>query len=224
MKQTILFILLGFMLNAALAQKYSFRLKGDIINAEDGKVALYSPADSVHALLRTDIKDGLFALAGKLKEPGYYILDVSGAKFPIILDSKEMTHYGDYLEPDTKLLKGSPSVKTRLEKDRLYYQTQELPLQHAIEKFYQMAENGDNLSENADDFMRKNIQKIHREWEETLLDFVRQHPDDLYIPVLIIQEINTGNIEWGQKAYGLLTPKMQNSQPGRLLKQALGKE
>ena len=72
--------------------------------------------------------------------------------------------------------------------------------------------------------MRKNIQKIHREWEETLLDFVRQHPDDLYIPVLIIQEINTGNIEWGQKAYGLLTPKMQNSQPGRLLKQALGKE
>ncbi len=64
MKQTILFILLGFMLNAALAQKYSFRLKGDIINAEDGKVALYSPADSVHALLRTDIKDGLFALAG----------------------------------------------------------------------------------------------------------------------------------------------------------------
>ena len=71
-----------------------------------------------------------------------------------------MTLYGDYLEPDTKLLKGSPSVKTRLEKDRLYYQTQELPLQHAIEKFYQMAENGDNLSENADDFMRKNIQKF----------------------------------------------------------------
>ena len=58
MKQVVLFILLSIMAHAASAQKYSFTLKGDIINVKDGKVCLYSPVDSVRALLTTDMKDG----------------------------------------------------------------------------------------------------------------------------------------------------------------------
>ena len=47
MKQVVLFILLSIMAHAASAQKYSFTLKGDIINVKDGKVCLYSPVDRI---------------------------------------------------------------------------------------------------------------------------------------------------------------------------------
>ena len=123
MKQVVLFILLSIMAYAASAQKYSFTLKGDIINVKGGKVCLYSPVDSVRALLTTEMKDGLFTLAGELDEPGLYTLDVAGARFAIVLDGREMMLYGDYLEPDTKLLKGSDAVKTRLALDQLHYES-----------------------------------------------------------------------------------------------------
>lgn len=223
MKQVILFVLLGFVLNTSMAQKYAFKLKGDIINVKDGKVELYSPVDSVNALLSTGMKDGIFTLSGKLEEPGYYILNVAGVKFPVVLDGKDMTLYGDYLLPDTKLLKGSPGVKTRLEKERLYHETFETQVNDSLTKYYRMTENGQKPSAEAEVFMMNAIQKASGSWRDALLEFFKQHPDDLYIPILIVQEMGK-NVAWGQKAYDLLTPKVQASQPGRLLKKALGKE
>lgn len=223
MKQVVLFVFLGFVLNTGMAQKYVFKLKGDIINVKDGKVDLYSPTDSVNALLSADMKGGIFVLSGKLDESGYYILNVAGVKFPIVLDGKDMTLYGDYLLPDTKLLKGSPGVKTRLEKDRLYYEIFETQVNDSLIKYYQMTENGQKVSAEAENFMMNVIQKASRDWKKSLLVFFEQHPNDLYVPILIIQEMGK-DIAWGQKAYDLLTPNVQASQPGRLLKKALGME
>lgn len=217
MRQIILCIVLGVMTHVVSAQKYSFTLKGDIINVKDGKVQLYSPVDSVKALLTTEMKDGLFTLAGELDEPGLYTLDVAGAQFSIVLDGKEMTLYGDYLQPDTKLLKGSPAVKTRLALDQLYYESFDLLVNEALDKYYEMTKNGQERSEEAEEFMGKAIRDAGTNWRAHLLDFVKTHPDDLYVPVRLMQELKQGS-EWGKKAYEALTPKMQDSQPGRLLK------
>ena len=208
------------MAHVVSAQKYSFMLKGDIINVKDGKVLLYSPVDSVKVLLATEMKDGLFTLAGELDEPGLYTLDVAGARFSIVLDGKEMTLYGDYLQPDTKLLKGSPAVKTRLELERLYYENFDMMVNEGLEKYYEMTENEQKQSDQAEEFIGQVIRDASSNWRTHLLEFVKTHPDDLYVPVLLMREVRQG-IEWGKKAYEALTPKMQASQPGRLLKEML---
>ena len=64
------------------------------------------------------------------------------------------------------------------------------------------------------------IRDASSNWRTHLLEFVKTHPDDLYVPVLLMREVRQG-IEWGKKAYEALTPKMQASQPGRLLKEML---
>lgn len=220
MRQIILCIVLGVMTHVVSAQKYSFTLKGDIINVKDGKVQLYSPVDSVKALLTTEMKDGLFTLAGELDAPGLYTLNVAGARFSIVLDGKEMILYGDYLQPDTKLLKGSPVVKTRLALDRLYYESFDMMINEALGKYYEMTENGQKQSEEAEKFIGKAIRDAGANWRAHLLDFVKTHPDDLYVPVRLMQEVKRGS-DWGKKAYEALTPKMQASQPGRLLKEML---
>ena len=220
MKQVILFVLLGMGWNILSAQKYTFKLNGDIINVKDGKVKLFSPTDSVNVLLGTEMKNCVFTLSGKLNEPGYYILNVAGVKFPIVMDGKDMILYGDYLAPDTKLLKGSPGVKTRLAKDRLYNQIFEEQVSDSLGRYYEMTKNGLNLSMEAEQFMMNAIQKASRDWKEALLQFCKQHPGDLYIPLLIMKEMGK-DIEWGKKAYEVLTPEIQASQPGRLLKEML---
>lgn len=219
-RQVILFVSLVILTNAALAQKYTFTLKGDIIHVKDGKVQLYSPVDSVKALLTTEMKDGLFTLAGELNEPGFYILNVEGVVFPVVLDGKEMTLYGNYLEPDTKLLKGSAVVKTRLELDRLYDETFTARLNEALEVFYQMTENGEKSSGEAGKFISKAMLDASNNWKTHFLDFIKMHPDDLYIPMRIMDEMGTDTV-WGQKAYNLLSPKIQASQPGKLLEKLL---
>jgi len=87
------------------------------------------------------MKDGLFTLAGELDEPGLYTLDVAGARFAIVLDGREMMLYGDYLEPDTKLLKGSDAVKTRLALDQLHYESFDMVVNEGLGKYYEMIEN-----------------------------------------------------------------------------------
>ena len=206
MKQVVLFILLSIMAHAASAQKYSFTLKGDIINVKDGKVCLYSPVDSVRALLTTEMKDGLFTLAGELDEPGLYTLDVAGARFAIVLDGREMMLYGDYLEPDTKLLKGSD------------YESFDMVVNEGLGKYYEMVEN--EQIEEAEGFIGRVIRDASTNWRTHLLEFVKTHPDDLYIPVRLMEEVKKAS-EWGKKAYEALTPKIQASQPGRLLKEML---
>ena len=220
MKQVILFVLLGVAWNTVVAQKYVFKLKGGIINVKDGKVELFSPTDSVTMLLGTEMKDGIFTLSGELDEPGYYVLKVAGVKFPIVMDGENMILYGDYLAPDTKLLKGSSGVKTRLEKDRLYSQTFENQVSDSLDKYYEMTGNGQEPSLEAEQFMMKAIQKASRDWKETLLLFCKEHLGDLYIPLLIMQEMGK-DVEWGKRAYEVLTPEVQVSQPGRLLKKML---
>ena len=218
MKQVVLFILLSIMAYAASAQKYSFTLKGDIINVKGGKVCLYSPVDSVRALLTTEMKDGLFTLAGELDEPGLYTLDVAGARFAIVLDGREMMLYGDYLEPDSKLLKGSDAVKTRLALDQLHYESFDMVVNEGLGKYYEMIEN--EQIEEAEGFIGQVIRDASANWGTHLLEFVKTHPDDLYVPVRLMEEVKKAS-EWGKKAYEALTPKIQASQPGRLLKEML---
>ena len=131
-----------------------------------------------------------------------------------------MTLYGDYLQPDTKLLKGSPAVKTRLELERLYYENFDMMVNEGLEKYYEMTENEQKQSDQAEEFIGQVIRDASSNWRTHLLEFVKTHPDDLYVPVLLMREVRQG-IEWGKKAYEALTPKMQASQPGRLLKEML---
>lgn len=223
MKQMILFVLLGMTLNVAAAQKYFFTLKGDILHAKGGKVELYSPEDSVNVLLCTDIKDGIFTLSGELNEPGYYYLYIAGVKFPILLDGEDMILYGDCWEPDTRLLKGSPGVKTRLALDDLYGKTYQKEVEKASEVYRKMTDDGKKQSNEAEDFINKAVEKAREDWRMCLLDFAKKHPDDLYVPVFVLMEMGD-NVAWGKKAHEFLTPEIKASQPGRLLKQRLTKE
>ena len=55
----------------------------------------------------------------------------------IVLDGREMMLYGDYLEPDTKLLKGSDAVKTRLALDQLHYESFDMVVNEGLGKYYE---------------------------------------------------------------------------------------
>ena len=126
--------------------------------------------------------------------------------------------YGDYLEPDTKLLKGSDAVKTRLALDQLHYESFDMVVNEGLGKYYEMIEN--EQIEEAEGFIGQVIRDASANWRTHLLEFVKTHPDDLYVPVRLMEEVKKAS-EWGKKAYEALTPKIQASQPGRLLKEML---
>lgn len=213
----LLLLFIGVMLEgAAWGKDYAFALKGDIINAKDGKVELYSPTDSVNPLLSTEIKEGMFFLKGRLEERGYYILNISGVKYPIVLDAREMTLYGNNLQPDTKLLKGSPAVETRLALDKLRQEKYEDKLQEGLQK---LLRNEDGVEDNGA-LIGELLASVGEVWTDSLLDFVRSHPGELYVPVYVMREMGN-DVELGRRVYDLLSPEIQRSQPGRLLKHAI---
>ena len=54
-----------------------------------------------------------------------------------------------------------------------------------------------------------------------ILAYVKEHANDLYMPVFIEDQLSEYDYDWGKRGYDLLSPEMQASQPGRLLKEKL---
>lgn len=220
MKQVILLVLLGILASAATPEGYDFKLRGDIINENTGKVMLYSPEDTLQALLSTDMKDGQFVLSGRLEEPGLYLLEITGQKLPIVLDGSDMTLYADRLGLSTKLLKGSPALKTRLALEKILREKYEQRLNGVVEKYYELTENGEKQSPEAEAYVANGFKEAGIYRRELIFEFIRQHPDDLYLPVFIREDMGK-SYDYGKKAFDLMSPRLQASQPGRLLKKNL---
>lgn len=220
MKQVILLVLLGMLASAAAPVGYDFKLRGDIINVNTGKVVLYSPEDTLQALLSTEMKDGQFVLSGRLEEPGLYLLEIAGQKLPIVLDGSDMTLYADLLELSTKLLKGSPALKTRLALEKILREKYEQRLNGVVEKYYELTENGKKKSSEAEVYVSNGFKEAWIYRRELIFEFIQQHPDDLYLPVFIREDMGK-SLDYGTKAFDLMSPRLQASQPGRLLKKYL---
>lgn len=203
----------------AQATNYTFRLQGDIINVNSGTVTLFSPVDPVRVLLTTEMKDGLFTLEGRLEEPGLYTLVIAGKSLPIVLDGKDMILYADYLALDTKLLKGSPAMKTRLALEKELREKYETRLNEMIDSCYQPSDDESGMSRDVNDKIAAGIRECHIFRQQLILAFIREHPDDIYLPVFLLNDMGK-NREWTGKAYALLSARCQTSQPGRLLKAA----
>lgn len=220
MKQVILLVLLGVLASATTPVGYDFKLRGDIINVNTGNVVLYSPEDTLQVLLSTEMKDGQFVLSGRLVEPGLYLLEIAGQKLPIVLDGSDMTLYADLLELSTKLLKGSPTLKTRLALEKILREKYEQRLNEVVEKYYELTENGKKQSPEAEVYVAKGFKEAGIYRRELIFEFIQQHPNDLYLPVFIREDMGK-SYGYGKKAFDLMSPRLQASQPGRLLKKYL---
>ena len=199
---------------------YNFKLKGDFINVDTGKVILLSPGDGARELLSAEMKDGQFLLSGRLEEPGVYKLKVADISFPVILDGEDMSLYTDYLLVDTRFLKGSPATRTRLEVEGMLRENYESKANAILAAYYAKTNNGQNPDPEAKK-QANDALKVQNEYRARLiLDFVKTHSNDLYMPVFIREQME-GNYVWGKEAYELLSAGIRESQPGRVLKEHL---
>lgn len=220
MKLLIEILLLLLTMQGTKAETYRFRLQGDVIHINAGQVALFSPADSVNALLTAEMSEGLFTLQGRLKEPGLYRLNIAGKWLPIVLDGTDMRLYTDYLEPDTKLLKGSPAIRIRLALERELREKYEARLNEVANAFYASTQEGEGITADAEAQFVAGIRACGDYRKELIREFIKSHPDDLYLPVFMLEEMGK-NRAWGREAYELLSPRAKASQPGRLLEEAV---
>lgn len=222
MKRRIEFMILGIgwlicIACAGKPQGFTFRLKADLINVDTGRVSLWTPGDEPELLLSAQMDAGKFLLAGTLPEPGEYVLKVGEHRVPIVLDAPEMEWYSDFLLLDIRYLKGSPATKSRLAVEDLLrekYQTKVTALTQAYDA---RTENGQRPDPELEKQTERKLQEYNLYRQQILLEYIRSHSAELYMPVLIREQMN-GNYAWGKQAFDLLLPVLQTSQPGRLLK------
>lgn len=212
MKRLIWFIILGCVACGSAPDGYRFKLKGDLINVDTGSVKLSVQS---RVLFSAVMSEGQFVLSGILEEPGIYTLDVAGRKTPIVLDGGDMELITDYLLIDTRYLKGSPAVKTRLDVERMLREEYDPGVNAILTTLAAKTKNGPDplAQQEADNEMKEQNARRAR----LILDYVKEHPDELYMPVFIREQVN-GDYAWGMNAYELLSTRIQSSQPGRLLK------
>lgn len=199
---------------------YSFKLKGDFINVDTATVRLFSPGDEPRLLASASMKDGKFLLQGTLAEPGYYIIRVGDRKVGIVLDAPEMFWPSDYMMVDARYLKNSPAMKTQLEILGLIRETYEMPTRALFDE-YNVKAGGGNLSPELQKELDELAAQKFAQRGELILNYVKEHANNLYMPVFIQDQLVEYDYAWGMRGYELLSPEMQDSQPGRLLKEYL---
>lgn len=218
MRIFICLLLLGCVACAGKPKGFDFQLKGDFINADTATVALYTLEDESRLLLSAKMRDGKFVLKGTLPEPGNYLIKIGDIRTEIVLDAPDMFWPSDYLMADTRYIKNSPATKTLLDVYGLIRERYELPTRALYEEYSaKIGENG-ALSPELEKELEEKAHENFVQRGELILDYAREHSNDLFMPVFIKEQMSGYDYQWGKKGYELLSPEMQASQPGRLLK------
>lgn len=218
MKIFFVLLLIGCLACTGKPKGFSFQLRGDFINVDTATVALYTFEDAPQLLLSTEMQDGKFVLKGLLPEPGIYLIEIGGVSTNVVLDAPDLFWPSDYLAIDSRYIKNSPATKTMLEIYGIIHEKYKIPTQVLYAKYFAKAREDGTLSAELEKELKEKNHECFLKLKEFILDYVKEHPNDLFIPVFIRQQMSEYGYEWGKKAYELLSSEMQNSQPGRLLK------
>ena len=200
---------------------FPVQLKGDFINVDTATVTLYTLEDTPQLLLSTKMQDGKFVLRGTLPEPGNYLIKIGGVSKSIVLDAPDLFWPSDYLAVDQRYIKNSPATKTMLEMYGLIREKYKIPTQALYAEYFAKAGKDGKLSVELEKELEEKNHEYFLKLGELILDYVKDHPNDLFIPVFIKQQMFEYDYEWGKRGYELLSSKMKASQPGRLLKSYL---
>mgnify|MGYP005854460779 FL=1 len=219
MRLLISLLLIGLIACAEQPKGFTFKLRGDFINVDTATVNVLSPEDEV--LLSTRMKDGKFVLQGTLPGPGYYAIDMGNQrKVKVMLDAPDMYWPSDYNMVDARYVKNSPGTKSMLDILGVVRETYEIPTRALYDEYYEKV-GSRNLSPEQEAELEKLAGQKFIERGETILAYVKEHANDLYMPVFIEDQLSEYDYDWGKRGYDLLSPEIQASQPGRLLKEML---
>lgn len=197
------------------SSRYQFSLKGNIEGVKYGTVFLMTPGDSSIVLYKTDLEGGKFELKGELDEPRQVILKVNRRQTYFFMDGTNMEIYCPYSALSDKHIKGSPANNLAAEYDKLAQEGYYKEFNQLINEYKGLQDAGDQKA--ADEKMTQALKMDDKRFELTR-NFVKQHPDNMY-SAYISGIVKEESYEKGKELYDLLTPKIQASFYGRLLKQ-----
>ena len=158
---------------------------------------------------------GIFELKGELDEPRQVILKVNRRQTYFFMDGTNMEIYCPYSALSDKHIKGSPANNLAAEYDKLAQEGYYKEFNQLMNEYKELLDVGDQKA--ADEKMTQALKMDDKRFELTR-NFVKQHPDNMnsaYISGIVKEE----SYEKGKELYDLLTPKIQASFYGRLLKQ-----
>ena len=221
MRIFVVLLLTGCLACTGKPKGFPVQLKGDFINVDTATVTLYTLEDTPQLLLSTKMQDGKFVLRGTLPEPGNYLIKIGGVSKSIVLDAPDLFWPSDYLAVDPRYIKNSPATKTMLEMYGLIREKYKIPTQALYAEYFAKAGKDGKLSVELEKELEEKNHEYFLKLGELILDYLKDHPNDLFIPVFIKQQMFEYDYEWGKRGYELLSSKMKASQPGRLLKSYL---
>lgn len=195
--------------------RYQFCIKGNIDGVKYGKVCLMTSGDSSEMLFSTDLDGGKFELKGELDEPRHFILSVNRKKIYFLMDGRNMEISCPYSSLSDQYVKGSPANDLAAEYNKLAQEGYYKKFNNLIDEYKVLLDAGDQNM--ADEKMTQAL-KMEEKYFELTRDFVGQHPDNIF-SAYISDIVKGESYEKGKELYGMLTPKMQTSYYGRLLKQ-----
>ena len=211
MRLLISLLLLGVIACAEQPKGFAFKLRGDFINVDTATVNVLSPEGEV--LLSTRMEEGKFVLQGTLSEPGYYAIDMGNQrKVRVMLDAPDMYWPSDYNMVDARYVKNSPGTKSMLDILGVVRETYEIPTRALYDEDYEKV-GSRNLSPEQEAELEKLAGQKFVERGETILAYVEEHANDLYMPVFIEDQLSEYDYDWGKRGYDLLSPEMQASHP-----------
>ena len=197
------------------SSRYQFSLKGNIEGVKYGTVFLMTPGDSSIVLYKTDLEGGKFELKGELDEPRQVILKVNRRQTYFFMDGTNMEISCPYSALSDKYIKGSPANDLAAEYDKLAQEGYYKEFNQLMNEYKELLDAGDQKA--ADEKMTQALKMDDKRFELTR-NFVKQHPDNMY-SAYISGIVKEESYEKGKELYDLLTPKIQASFYGRLLKQ-----
>ncbi len=197
------------------SSRYQFSLKGNIEGVKYGTVFLMTPGDSSIVLYKTDLEGGKFELKGELDEPRQVILKVNRRQTYFFMDGTNMEISCPYSALSDKYIKGSPANDLAAEYDKLAQEGYYKEFNQLMNEYKELLDAGDQKA--ADEKMTQALKMDDKRFELTR-NFVKQHPDNMY-SAYISGIVKEESYEKGKELYDLLTPKIQTSFYGRLLKQ-----
>lgn len=213
MRLFIIFLVIGC-ISCTRSSRYPFCLKGDIDGIKYGKAFLITPGDSAKVLFTTDLDQGKFEIKGELDEPRQVILKINRRQTYFFMDGKDMVISCPYISLSDKYLKGSPANDLSAVYNQLiqkgYYQEFNI----LLGEYKELSEAGNQKG--ADEKMTQALKMEDKRFELTR-EFVSRHPDNIF-SAYIADLVKGESYEKGKALYDLLTPEIQNSLYGQLLK------
>lgn len=197
------------------SSRYQFCLKGNIDGVKYGKAFLMTPGDSSKILFSADLEGGKFEMNGELDEPQQVVLKVNRKQFYFFMDGKEMEIICPYISLNNSYLKGAPANDLSQEYGELmqtgYYQE----FNELFGEYKELLAAGDTL--NADEKMTQALKLEDKRFELTR-EFVSRNPDNIF-SAYMADVVKGESYEKGKVLFDLLTPEIQESLYGKLLKQ-----